>query len=258
MKQLICLLVLTGFLSCVREITNQPDTSPSFVLKSIVIHGLPSPYYHFAYSPNGRPPGFAHERDIYQYRVQYEAGRVFRVIDTATLSRDTLTYHYNENLVNWIDIANARERKVRHVLLEYDQQTRLTRVRWIDDGSGEEKKRLVLRYTGNNMTALELFVSVSGTLISLSAYSYLQFDDKENPFPNSMLKDDHFLFLPGVRLQVNNPVSYVITGVSNDFRVTDTYNYQGAVPVTKTSVMEQTRGPETGKRVTSITEYNYY
>ncbi|RYF88208.1 MAG: hypothetical protein EOO00_11535 [Chitinophagaceae bacterium] len=259
MIRLTCLLLLlTSFVSCSREAPGRGNDGPAYLLKSVTVHGLPSPYFSFAYNSEKRLLGFSHERDIYKYQIQYKSGEIFRVVDTATLSRDSLTYQYSGKLVSRIDIANASERKLRHVSFEYDPQRRAERITWVDDVSGLAKKQLVFRYNGNNLSGYDLWISVSGSLMKLSTCTYLEYDDKENPFPNDMVKDDHFLYLPGVRLLWNNPVSYVITGVSNDFRVTQSYSYMEGLPVTKTSLMEQTRGPGAGMRVTGTTRYSYF
>jgi hypothetical protein len=95
-------------------------------------------------------------------------------------------------------------------------------------------------------------------LEKINTYDFEQFDDKFNPQSNYLLKESHYLYLPQVRLQKNNPGKVVVSGIANDFEFDNTYLYNDTLPVMKTSLMKQTRGNGAGMTRTGVTRYTYY
>ena len=75
---------------------------------------------------------------------------------------------------------------------------------------------------------------------------------------NYIIKDafEHFLFLPQVQLQKNNPLSERLIGKQNDYTITYNYTFNNNLPVSKTSSIRQTRGEGDGV-ITAKTIYAY-
>jgi hypothetical protein len=66
------------------------------------------------------------------------------------------------------------------------------------------------------------------------------------------------LYLPGIKLQVNNPRNLLITGPQNDYEISYTWQYQNGVPVSKQTKVIKVRGNQAGQEITASTSYSYY
>jgi len=69
---------------------------------------------------------------------------------------------------------------------------------------------------------------------------------------------DTFLFLPQVKLQLNNPGKAKIIGDVSTFEINYQYEFSNNLPVKKSGTMVQTRGPNVGHSIQVGYQFTYY
>ena len=253
------LLLSMFFLSCNRDNADPaPVENTLYPLKHIAIQGLPSPYLQFIYQPDGRITEIRQEANLYQYQLQYTNGRLVGQINKATLDFDSLQYQYEGNRVSKINRSSVSRGKLEEIHLHYDQAGRLIVVAWLKLANGQVFKKLEIRYgPGNNMSACDEYYLQGDALVKTGTHEFSGFDSNINVAPNLILKDIHYLHLPGIRLQQKNPLEEKIIGGYTDWDIQFQYAYQDSLPVSKLSRMTITRGDGMGRSITSLTTYAY-
>ncbi len=228
-------------------------------LKEVAIQGLPSPYFHFVYDTANFVTELKHESDIFQYKIAYKNGRVSRMINTATLAPDTLLYHYTKGNVTRIDLVKPNQGKTEETTLAYDQTNRLIEATWKNIMTATVFKKMLFQYNAeNNLSRCEIYYFMNSGLEKTNTYIFEQFDNKENLTSNYLLKEAHYLYLPQVQLQKNNPLRAKLYGIENDFDFVYSYQYNDSLPILRTSSMTQTRGSGSGTILTGVTQFTYY
>lgn len=248
------------FFSCHRDHSEPAQyDSATYRLKHIAIAALPSPYLQFLYQPDGRITGIRQEANLYQYYLQYKNGRLDCMINKANLDFDTLKYQYAGNRVVKIQRSNVSMGRLEEISLYYDAAGRLTVAAWLKLATGQVVKKLEMRYgAGDNMNAYDEYYRQGDILVKTGSHEFSGFDENLNVAPNLILKDIHYLQLPGIRLQKNNPLEEKIIGGFTDWDIHFQYAYRDSLPVSKSATMTITRGDGMGRSITSLTEYAYY
>ena len=249
--------------SCKKDmVTDNQDVTDAqkIKLKEVTVQGLPSPYFQYKYDANDFITEINLESGFYQYRIEYRNGRISKMINNTVVNKDTLIYYYTDNNVTRIDLIQPGIGKTEEVMLNYDVNNRLIETAWKKTGAAGLFKRMLFYYNGQNiMWRCEVFYDLGTTgLEKINTYDFEEFDDKFNPQSNYLLKESHYLYLPQVCLQKNNPLKAKLTGIINDFEFVNSYQYSDTLPIMKTSLMKQTRGSGAGMTSTGITTYTYY
>jgi hypothetical protein len=240
---------------------HQPVTdSKKIKLKEVTVQGLPSPYFQYKYDVNGFVTDINHESGFYQYKIEYKNSRISKMINNTLVNKDTLVYHYTGNNVTRIDLQQPGIGKTEEVMLYYDIENKLIEAAWKKNGFADAFKRMLFYYNEQNlMWRCEAYYDLGTVgLEKTNTFDFEQFDDKFNPQSNDLLKESHYLYLPQVQLQKHNPLKLKLSGIVNDFEFDNTYQYNGALPVLKTSLMKQTRGSGAGMERTGRTTYSYF
>lgn len=250
--------------SCTKKSINDlepkvENQSQDFKLKEVVLEGNPSPFLQQKYNAQNLVSELNFESRFYQYKLEYKNNLLDRVISNSTSNKDTLNYYYTASNVTRIDVIEPLKGKTEEIKLTYNATNLLIEISWKKTGF-ETFKRMTFYYNREkNLEKCDIFYDLGrGGLEKTDTYLYEQFDNKVNPTPNYLLKEMHYLYLPKVSLQKNNPKKVILTGIYNDFETFNTYQYQNTLPTLKTTVMKQTRGMGAGTTLTGNTSYSYY
>lgn len=228
-------------------------------LKEVTIRGLPSPYLRLKYDAQNFITEIGYESGTYLYIPAYKNGRLHKMVNTAFAEHDTLYYYYSGDQVSRIDWVAVGNGKREETFFSYDNRGRLTTAAWKKVNQLDFYKRQLFFYNQqDNMVRCDIFYDLGTGLEKTNMYLFDQFDDKENLTSNELLKEYHLLFLPQVRLQKNNPLSAHSFGLENDFNLQYSYQYNRNLPVSKTTLMTQTRGSGAGNSIVGETSYSYY
>ncbi|HYF31540.1 MAG TPA: hypothetical protein VD993_10515 [Chitinophagaceae bacterium] len=266
MKRILYLAVLVlAATACNKEerpVQSAVSDARAIRLKEMVSEGLPSPYFHFTYDNNNFITKLQHASGLLQYDLHYENSRLVSMVNNTMANKDTLQYYYADNRVSRIDLIEANGTRTKTAELHYDDQQRLHQIVWKKmnaDYSASIIRKLVFRYNQQNISQFQDYRSMGNGLELLKTHYFEQYDDKVNVESNFLVKDvfEHFLFLPQVQLQKNNPLSEKIVGQQNDWHITYNYTFHNGLPATKTAEIRQTRGVGSGDSIMSVTSYNY-
>lgn len=232
-------------------------------MKRMVSEGLPSPYFQFTYDSNNYVSRIEHAAGLLQYDLQYENGRLVRMTNNTFVNKDVLVYNYQSNQVSRIDLIEANGKKIKEAELVYDAQQRLQELRWKEmnaDFSASLTRKLVFSYDQqNNISRYDDYRNLGSGLELVQTHLYEKYDDKINAEANFLIKDvfEHFLFLPQIQLQKNNPLLEKIIGKQNDWSVAYSYFYSNGLPVTRNATVTQTRGSNSGAVIKTSSAYGY-
>ena len=233
-------------------------------LKQIEISNLPSPYYHFTYNDSGYATHIDFASGFFRYDVTYNNRRISKL--TNNVNGDWLQYQYQNGKVIAIDeFSGITGTALQRYEFSYDFMQRLVHVEWFIITGNNEKildKKADLKYT-NDSNLSEYSYSIrmdDGTIQWISTTTYGNYDNKKNVDDFGLIKQffEHLLYLPGVRLQMNNPMSGTMISAANTYEINYQYQYSQDRPISKISKIRQTRGANAGREVTSNTTYTYY
>ena len=269
------ILVSLAMVGCKKEHENRgpysdpppPIQKKKVLLKDIVMPHLPSPYYHFEYGSDSLVTKVDFASGYTIYDVLYSGERVSEMRNNIIVNHDTLRYFYdnggNVASVEFIDQDNVL---YRHVTFTYSGHT-VQKIEWDHrDGNGFVIDRtLDFSYhpDGNLKEMHEHRPSVQGVPETDYSIHYDQYDDKVNVDDYTLIHDgihDHFLVLPNLNLQKNNPKKEWSTGnVISTYAVDYTYSYNtDNTPSVKTGDFVWTSGNQAGQRTPIYTYYSYY
>ena len=268
-KLLSILLICTVFISCEKDdvpfdpAPGQPmDDRRSVLIKDIMAEKLPNPYYNFKYDTAKYVTEVSFASNLSVYKVEYENKRVKKLKNIK--NGHNILYTYTENLVTKIDEYNLGNLHVYSYELSYNASGRLAQITWkefFDDPSGIVIKKVVFSYQPDgNLYKLETYLVESGVLTLSSTRKYSDYDDKTNVDDFYVMMDffDTFLFLPQVKLQLNNPRKELINGGLNEFDITYTYEFNNNLPIRKIIDLHQTKGDHAGQKGHFINQFTYY
>jgi hypothetical protein len=244
-----------------------PPPPAKVLLKDLVIDRLPSPFYHFDYDPAGTVIGVSYASGLTNYEVSYLGGRIKEMRNNVLVNRDRLVYAYDDvGRVVGVRYVDSNGKTYALVLFAYDGQqlTGVERDRAVDGGFIVEKEMSLSYYPdGNLRERTEHRPKIDGLQDETTTIDrYEQYDSGINVDGFSLIHDDffdHFVLLPGVRLQKGNPRRETRTGDGLNFTVNYTYGYDDANrPLTKRGALTITNGTQAGTQLQVSTEYSYY
>jgi hypothetical protein len=272
-RYLLVLIATVVLFSCKKEKSTvinppQPPVNPpaTVFLKDIVLSSLPSPYYHFEYSQDGKAFFVSFASELTRYNIVYEGNRIAEMRNNILVNKDRIIYSYDdENKVNVIMYADSTGFVFEAVTLGYEgsKLTRLERkVRRVNTGFFTDKAMTMTYYVdGNLMELTDHRFPVFGQPETIVTDRFEQYDNKTNVDAFSLLHNDffdHLFLLPGVQMQKNNPRRVVRTGV-NAFNLDYTYTYnENGAPLTRTGDFVYTDGVHAGEHVLLHCTYSYY
>lgn len=277
MKQssvLIVAVIITSLVaSCNKEmipVTFPPIGQPiadkrSIPLKEVFEQNLPSPYFKLVYDDSGYASIISFADGIQTYTLGYLNQRINKMVNTK--NNEVLTYHYTGVDVSNITLHNAAGKKLRSFKFYYNHTRQLTRVDYfyVPNANPQDsllERKVLLQYNDKgNLSRKEGYELNNHNELLLS--HIIQYDDYDNGINVDdfyLLKDffDHLLFLPQVKLQINNPKLVTIKSDQADFRIDYTYTYSNQLPVSKSGRMEQVRGENPGQVFEFINQFTYY
>jgi hypothetical protein len=235
-------------------------------LKEINAERIPSPWYHFEYTDQGVKTGIDFASGLFRYHLSYANGRLDRM--TNAVNGYALVYNYKNGLVKLIRNTKPNGVVVLNYSFDYDALDQLKAVRYFETkNAGADtilhRKVTLAYYPDGNLKSYDDYrdANLSDTLAWTLRTEYADYDNGTNVYEDfSVFKDffDQVLYLPGIRLQKNNPHKIFITTAVNDYDITDTYTYQNNKLVFKSEKFVQLKGANVGQTTVSGTSYSYY
>ena len=274
-KFLVIILSTLVFFSCKKEKSNidipspteEPTPAPVF-LKDIVIENLPSPYYHFEYDATGKISSASFAAGFIEYDVEYNNDKIMGLKNTGAGDSDHLIYSYdNAGRVTMITNENLGGTPYVKVHLTYDghKLIKLERERLFAGDFIRNKVLSFSYYADGNLREIEYFfpaTPINGQIEHRYTDHFEQYDSKINVDAFELLHSeffDHFILLPGVVLQKNNPAKITRTGDVENLQNIYTYSYNDKnLPLLKSGELTITSGPNTGQKFSEGTVFSYY
>jgi hypothetical protein len=247
----------------------EPPPPAKVLLKDVQVDRLPSPYYHFDYDAAGTITGVSFASGFTSYGVSYLGSRIKELQNNSLGNRDRLVYAYDsDGRVVGVRYVNSSGATFTIVIFTYDgdKLTEVERSRAVPGGFIIDKTMTlsywpdgILRELAEHRPAID---GVQGESNGVVAFE--QYDTGLNVDGFGLIHDDffdHFVLLPGVQLQKNNPGRETRTGDGLTYVVDYTYAYDGAGrPVTKTGDLLITggSGEDVGRRIQIGSSFTYY
>jgi hypothetical protein len=232
-------------------------------LKEIVAQNLPNPMYHFDYTDSGITTDINFASGFFIYRLNYVNGRLDRMINS--FNNNAMVYTYSNGRVTSIRDMTPDGRLLWNYSFDYSTGNQLKEVRWYRfNNAGTDSfllRKVILEFrTDGNLAWFEDYRNTTGVLEWEQKIEYTNYDKERNVDDFSVLKEffDNLLYLPGVRLQKNNPGSELITSTQNTYEITNTWQYQNGRPIQKMAKVVQVRGNDVGDLGDYSTNYSYY
>lgn len=250
--------------------TTPPPPPPAKVLlKDVLVDRLPSPFYHFDYDAAGTITAVSYASGLTSYDVSYLGDRIRELRNNALGNHDRIVYAYDADGrvagVRYVD-ENGVTFTVNVYTYDGDRLTGVERSKRIADGLVIDKTIALsywpdgnLRELAEHRPAIEGLQSESNGVVTFE-----QYDTGLNVDGFGLIHDDffdHFVLLPGVVLQKNNPRRETRTGDGLTYVVDYTYTYgDGQRPITKRGDLLITggEGEDVGRRIQIGSAYTYY
>jgi hypothetical protein len=265
------LFIATALLSsCKKEkLKIDPPTLPppaTVLIKDILINHLPSPFYHFEYNAAGKVTFVSYSSDLLRYDVIYDGDKISEMRNNILVNKDRLQYFYdNAGKVNAVWYVDSTGLVYTRINLTYDgtKLIKLERERKIGSDFIVDKIITMLYHPDGNLLDLTVYrPAMAGQIESMVNDRYEQYDNKINAQGFSLLHEeffDHFIFLPGVQLQKNNPGKETRTGDGDNYKVDYAYTYNDrSAPLTRSGDFVFTSGSNAGQRFQLSSIYTYY
>lgn len=258
-------------LSCNKSINGEDDQpvtdSRTVLLKEVNVERLPSPYFHFTYNDSNFVTGIDFASGLFSWKVEYEKNRVIRMINNILVNHDTLSYKYVNNQVASIRHTNANTGAPRwRYDFTYSGKNMLTEIRWWSFPTGTDstlyRKVILQYYADGNLQQYDDYYSDNngGPVVLTTTVKFTNYDQGNNVDDFYLLKNffEDLLFLPQVKLQKNNPAHETITGITNDYIIDYSYQYNAdKLPVQKNSTLAITKGSNAGQQFTFTDSFSY-
>lgn len=280
-KYLLILIASVVIISCKKDKdTGNPGNPPvvppvpnppvqpvqTVFLKDLTIAGLPSPFYHFEYDGRGRQ-GFAnYASGLLMYDLSYQGKWLAELRNNVIVNKDRLEYSYDTdarvNLIRYVDSNGLLFKRVR---LWYDGQKliRLERYRKIGADFILEKIMLFTYYAdGNLLEIAERHPALGGQNEINFTLRFEQYDNKINTDGFTLIHNEffeHFVFLPQVQIQKNNPGKLIRSGDGVNLEINYTYTYNdNNAPLTKRGNGIFLTGANAGQQFQTSSVFSYY
>ena len=178
-------------------------------------------------------------RRRFQYKCFYHGRVLDKMIDQNPFtSANTINYYYKGGLLTSVNIIPGRDVLSAKLELGYDNLKRVTVITWpkLNNGSWITNRKLAFTYyPDNNISTYKNYYHDGSALTLFDSTSYVGYDNKINPKINFFIAgvfDDHFVYPPYVKLQINNPISESLLRGTNTFKTEHQYTYSGSLPGT--------------------------
>ena len=272
-KFLLLVIIVTMLVSCKKEkeIIDLPSPptvlSQTVLIKDVVLSHLPSPFYHFEYNATGKVTFVSYASDFFRYDVIYDGDRISEMRNNILVNKDRLQYFYDkENRVTAVNYTDATGLVYIKTNLTYDgsRLIKLERERKLAANFIIDKTITMTYYADGNLHDRTVhYPAMVGQPEVTFSDRFEQYDGKINAQGFSLLHDDeffdHFVFLPEVVLQKNNPGKQTRIGDGDNFTVDYTYTYNDShAPITRSGDFVYTSGPTIGQRILLSSTYTYY
>ena len=254
------------------DVTDPHDSAPPppppghLLLKDVVVSNLPSPFYHFDYDEAGTITGASFASGLRSYVASYGGGKLREMRNIVPATDERLVYSYDDagrvGAVHYVD-ANGSTFTVVIYTYEGARLTGVERQRRLG-GPIVTDKRVALFYDADeNLEQLIVYrpyiAGVQDETTTIDTFG--QYDAGINVDGFGLLHDDffdHFVVLPGVRLQKSNPRRQTRTGDGQTFTIDYGYDYAAGRPLGKHGDLTITNGADAGKHVQVSSTYTYY
>jgi hypothetical protein len=237
-----------------------PDTI--YRLKEITERGMPSPYFHFDLNENGSVKEINFAQGFFIYRPVYEGSRIVSM--TNIQDKSLLQYNYSGNEISSIRKTDSIGQPMWLYRFRFSNG-RPSEIDWIRFRTTQDsiiERRVLLEYfaDGNLRQYQDLWRDATDVLSLSRTVRFSAYDHKKNVDDFYLLKNffEDLLYVPGLRLQENNPGLVELSGASNDFRIEYLYDYRGSVPAQRRGLFRQTRGDGPSAATELLTNYFYY
>ena len=260
-------------ISCKKDpVQNDPPPDPpsatqKILLKDITIPRLPSPYYHFEYGADSLVNKADFASGYFMYEVLYNSGRISEMRNNIIVNHDTLRYVYDNlgrvSKVHFIDQNNLLKR---HVVFHYNGAM-VSQITWDHKANNSEfiiDRTLSFTYhPDGNLKDMTDFGPASPGIDEINFTTHFdEYDDKINVDDFTLIHDgihDHFLLLPELHLQRNNPRKQWVTGITDQYTVKYIFTYNADnTPILKSGELVFNSGSLSGKKFLVSTNYSYY
>ena len=249
----------------VPQVPDTPSDARNILLKNVNIERLPSPYFTFQYDNSGFITDIDFASGFISWKVQYKNNRVIRMIDKFG---DSLNYSYDKNQVSSIHhVKSLNGDTTWNYEFTYFNSELLKEIRWWAFPAGGSdsvlSRKVSFQYNDdNNLVEYDDFgLDNDSNLVVVARVKFTGYDNGKNVDDFYLVKNflEDFLFLPQVKLQRNNPAILTYEGTNEDYTFEYKYNYNGDnVPIEKNANVSITRGPNSGQKFTSRSQYTYY
>jgi len=265
----IALVSLAAFvaLACHSDRITQGTPPVPVLLKDVVIENLPSPYYHFDYDSTGRVRAMSFASQLTNDDVVYDGEHIAELHNSGPGLGQRLVYVYDDSgrvsLVKYFDAAPSVYELV-SLTYKGKQLVGLERDRRVTGGFVIDKTMTFTYYAdGNLKDIVDHRAAVEGLQPEGTTTDHFEdYDDNVNVDSFGLLHNDffdHFVLIPGVKLQKGNPHKETFTGGSDDYVVTFTYTYDElGRPTAKVGDLTLLNGPNAGAKFPTLTTFTYY
>lgn len=268
-RYLLPLIAATILFSCKKgnQVTDPtPPPPPIVLIKDIILSNLPSPFYHFEYNTAGKIVFVSYASDLFRYDVTYDGNKISEMKNNILANKDRLQYFYdNTGKVNTVQYTDSTGLVYTRINLTYDgpKLIKFERERKMAAGFIVDKTITMSYHPDGNLLDLTVhYPAIGGQTETTFSDRYEQYDDKINAEGFSLLHQeffDHFVFLPEVQLQKNNPGKETRSGDAVNYEVDYGYTYDDrGAPLTRSGEFVFTSGPNTGQRSHISSTYTYY
>ena len=254
--------------SMVTDPESAPPPPPAKVLlKDVLVDRLPSPFYHFDYDPAGTITGVSYASGLTRYDVSYLGTRIRELQNNTLANHDRIVYAYDSD-GHVVGVRYVNESGVTFTIVifsyEGDKLTGVERSRAVPGGFIIDKTISLSYWPDGNLRELAVHrpAIVGVQPESNGVVAFEQYDTGLIVDGFGLIHDDcfdHFVLLPGVQLQKNNPKRETRTGDGTTYVVDYTYQYDDAKrPVAKRGDLLITGGTDAGQRVQIGSSFTYY
>lgn len=275
----LLILFALAFTACHKPRNEQPNLQPGAPadkpvpkLKDVLVSRLPSPYYHFQYNDSGLVSQAVFASGLSFYDVAYAGKNVTELAMNKDVPFDTkkdkLKYDYNNGTLSAIRVIDKNGNYYKRCLLTFSASGQLQKLQWEINASGagfvkEESLQFNYYTDGNLQTLAYQSYAVGAQTASTYQDKFEDYDDKLNADGFSLLHINpfflHFVLLPSVHLQLNNPRKVIHTGDGANYQITYAYTYDSKNrPLAKTGDFVYTNGPDAGKHVNLLSTFSYW
>lgn len=266
----LAFLLTVALLSCEKDKDNQAGNPPVDVhttrLKDVIVHGLPSPYYHFVYNDSGYVTHATYSAGLREYTVDYAGGRISQVNSIHAINKDELIYQYTDGHPSLIKYVNEGGVLYKRSFISYNPAGQIGKIEWEvrQPGGGFAQLRTVeftYHSDGNLKQLIDDRHAFNQQPAARYVTSYSGYDNKLNVdgFSKFHIDDEHLLLFPSKKFQKNNPAKEIRTGTGIHYEIDFTYTYdETGRPSVKQGQGVFTGGPNNGQSFQSTTSFTYY